>query len=169
MQRCSKCKLRFDNIFDYVRHQQQQCRVRTCPNCQSVFTRGADLNRHIRNRQNIECDHCGGTFCNDSHFQRHRRGIRRETDNSIPDLDQQLYPRSGYENKLGFLRVLLQKSNEIRSRKKKNRNYTIYNKEIDYKYTYRDLNDQLLGIYESQRCAFKVNIGFGFILHNINT
>ena len=163
MKQCSKCKRRFDNIYDYVKHQQIECKVRTCPKCQEVFSKGSSLRRHI------ECDHCDRTFCNESHFQRHLRGIRKETDNTIPDLDQQLYPRSGYENKLGYLRVLLQKNNEIQDRTKKTRNYTIYNKEIDYNYTYRDLNEQLLAIYKAQRNSFKVNLGLGFILHHTET
>ena len=45
----------------------------------------------------------------------------------------------------------------------------VINKKIDYTYTYNDLYERLCLIYEYQTNTFKVNVGFGFILYNINT
>ncbi len=171
MKQCSKCKRRFESIFDYVKHQQLGCKVKTCHHCKEVFTKTCSLTRHLKKRhlQGIDCDHCDRTFCNNDHFQRHRRGIRRDTDNTIPDLDQAIYPPTGYEDKIGYLTTLQKKNNEIQSRSKTTTYYKIINKAIDTDYTYRDLNDHLLGIYAQQRSAFKVNLGIGYILHDTET
>ena len=61
------------------------------------------------------------------------------------------------------------KSNEIDDHTKKKTHYEIINKKIDASFTYKDLNDLLVDIYSKHKNAFKVNIGFGFILYNPHT
>ena len=60
---------------------------------------------------------------------------------------------------------LVQEKNEIHDYQEIYLYYQIYNKEIDSRFTYRDIKDMLLDIYTKKRNAFKVNLGFGFILY----
>ena len=77
-----------------------------------------------------------------------------------------ILPATGYEEKDGYKELVRQKINVIRDSEKKNKIYEVINKQIDSSYTYNDLYDLLLDIYCKRQKAFKVNLGFGFILHN---
>ncbi len=85
------------------------------------------------------------------------------------DLDQRIYAESGYEDENWYQDLLLKKINVIGDFQKKRRRYEIINRQIETSFTYRDLNELLSDIYLNRQNAFKINIGFGFILVNPNT
>merc|ERR1712035_226266 len=64
-----------------------------------------------------------------------------------------------------YQNTIRENMNEIQDRLKSFPYYQIHNKEIDSRFTYRNLRDMILQIYTEKRNAFKVNLGFGFILY----
>ena len=164
--KCEKCGKIFDNPTKFFNHRKQQCRNKICGNCGANFQTRSNLLRHQKQQNNISCHHCDEKFCNNNHYQQHLRSIRKPPDETIPDLDQQIYPPSGYEEEDGYLDMLHQKRNEIQDRTKKASRYEIINKEIDSSYTYRDIDKSLVDILVTRKRPFKVNISMGFILYN---
>ena len=82
----------------------------------------------------------------------------------IKQLDQPIYP-SMYETTEEYQNLVHEKRYEIQDYQEIYSRYQIYNREIDSKFTYRDIRDMLLDIYSKKRNAFKVNLGFRFILY----
>ena len=87
----------------------------------------------------------------------------------MTDLDQRIYPASGYEKEEGYQEIIEEKINEIHDFHKKHIHYEIINKQIDPDYNYWDLYFTLLDIYLNRKNTFKLNLGFGFILHHTIT
>ncbi len=170
---CDGCGYGFTNSQQLIYHKIHECKsnkskTKVCPNCNAIFTRTNNLNQHIKNSKNLSCTHCTKTFCNNEHLQRHLRSIIKEVDDKddIPDLKQQIYPKTGYEEEDGYLDIIHAKQKQIKDEQKKKKHYTIINKQIDYDYTYNDLNLLLIDIYGNQKSIFKLNIGFGYILYD---
>ena len=162
---CPNCKENFKNKFQLINHRSRKCKKnKVCPKCNTVFHKIRDLERHRKNSKHISCDHCRRTFCNREHFQQHLRTIRKISD--IPDLNQPIIQRTGYEDYDGFKAVIKSKINEIRDREKRYKTYKVINREIDSSFTYKDIEDIVTHIYCQQPNSFKVNIAFGFILYN---
>ena len=167
--KCRKCNKDFQSPVELLQHRMKHCKSKVCSDCGANFSQVRNLNNHLKNRKLIQCDHCGGKFCNNDHFQRHQRTIQKVMINSIPDLDQRIYPISGYEEEDGYQRVLTKKKNEIQDHRDKHLHYEIINKQIDSCYTYWDLYTLLLDVYLSRKNTFKVNFGFGFVLYHTIT
>ena len=166
---CRECLKTFTNHQDYFKHRSENCRPKTCPTCQARFTSAAELYRHINHQRKVSCDHCKKVFCSNDVYQKHIRSLRDITDDSIPDLNQRIYPETGYEDEEKYQEVVENKLNEIQDRKKKREHYQVINKQIDPSFTYREINDFLLDFYVNHNNAFKVNLGLGYILyHTIN-
>ena len=163
---CIKCKKTFDNKRDLFKHRSEQCRPNRCPLCLQVFAKSADLYNHTHNRKKVTCDHCNRVFCDESTYQRHIRSLRDITDDSVRDLDQRIYPETGYENEDGYQEIIESKHNEIRDRTKENKHYKVVNMHIDPSFTYREINDFLLDLYSKHKNSFKVNLGFGYVLYH---
>ena len=161
---CATCLKKFTNKETYVRHQRQKCKLRQCTDCKKLFKTSKSLRNHLKQKKDLPCDHCERRFCNNLHLQSHIRAIEKEV--TITDLNQMILPATGYEEKDGYKELVQQKINEIRDSEKKKKIYEVINKQIDSSYTYKDLYDLLLDIYCKRQKAFKVNLGFGFILHN---
>ena len=87
----------------------------------------------------------------------------------ILDLNQEIYPTTGYEEKDGYKNLIEAKLNLIDDREDIKRDYGVYNKKIDSTFTYKELNELLLDIYCKQKTVFKINFGFGYILYNTIT
>ena len=166
--KCNKCGKCFLDPAKYFNHRKQHCAKKICPNCGDSFSQRQNLDKHIKKKKKIDCDHCNRTFCNDSHFQKHLRSIRRDT-TANGTLRQLIFPATGYQNSKGFLELINKKINEIQDRHKKTQQFQVINKRIDSSFTYQDLNDLLMEIYKSQGKAFKINFGIGFILYNTIT
>lgn len=162
-----KCGKQFKNIHQLIVHKNKGCQRKVCQECDAKFWKRRDYDNHIKKRQNISCDHCLRKFCTDSHYQKHRRSIQKPKEDFVTDLDQKVYPFTGYECYEEYQNILFdQKKKQIEDYEKVTQNYTLINRRIDSRYTYKDLEKQLLDIYCSQNNAFKINIGFGFILYN---
>ena len=82
------------------------------------------------------------------------------------DLNQRIYPETGYENEGGYQEIIENKHNEIRDRTKENKHYKVYNKQIDPSFTYREINEFLLDLYSKRKNSFKINLGFGYVLYH---
>ena len=164
---CDNCKKEFGNAFQLVSHQFKECKRKTCNNCNTEFNQRRDLLRHEKNRKDITCDHCFHTFCTTEHFQQHLRSIRESTvHNTDVDMNRRINPHSGYEQEEGYQAIVKEKASEISDRETIKKHYKIINVEIDSAFTYFDLEKLFSDIYHRQENAFKINLGFGFILYN---
>ena len=81
---------------------------KTCTNCQSTFHQLRDLIRHEKNSKRIHCLHCDQQFCNNEHFQKHMRSIKRKG-GSITDYEMPICVKSGYEDDPEFERIINEK------------------------------------------------------------
>ena len=54
----------------------------------------------------------------------------------------------------------------IQDKVDKRKIYTVYNKQIDSSFTYQNLYDIYLNIYQELKSPFRTNLGFGYILYN---
>lgn len=135
-----------------------------CEECYQIFDRDSRLVKHKKGRK-IKCQHCTKTFCNHDVYHKHLRTIQSPV-SDIPNINQQIQPRTSYDGDAGFQAIRLGKLNEISDWKKETQNYTIINKAINHKFTYKDLMQWLSQIYQNRRTAFKINLGFGFVLYN---
>ena len=165
--RCRSCKKTFSNTAELYKHNRHPCKSTVCLECDAVFADRKSLRRHIKRKEDIECDHCLRTFCNQDHFQRHLRTIQRSKRRA--GLKQKIFPGSGFEFYRGFEKLLKEKANEIDDYDDISRHQSIYNRRIDSNYRYKDLRNELLDIYDEHDNAFKVNLAFGFILYNAVT
>ena len=86
---------------------------KVCPNCKATFTRQSDLNRHIKSRRDITCNHCSRKFCSNEHLQRHIRTIHRENQR-ISNLNQRINAATIYEDTKEYQQVIKQHYNEIK-------------------------------------------------------
>ena len=167
---CKKCGKKFENSEAASHHvRQHQCRPKTCPSCSQTFAKVSDLVKHMEKQKKIICDHCNKGFCDYNEYQKHQRSIRKNTDNSIPDLDQRIYPETGYEDEEKYLEVIDNKFNEIQDLWKKYKHYQIINKQIDPSFTYREINDFLVDFYTNHANSFKINLGLGYVLYHTIT
>ena len=118
--KCSKCQKTFKNLREYFKHRSRQCKPKRCPICLQVFYQARNLYAHTHKQKKHNCDHCNRTFCDEATYQRHLRSLRDITDHDIHNLDQRIYPETGYENEDGYQEVIENKFNEIRDRIKNN-------------------------------------------------
>ena len=121
------------------------------------------------------CEHCDTTFCHLSELERHKRtkhaghGITTETlDHS--ELDRPICPRTGLEEDGEYKEEIENHWDTIRDNKKELKScYININKVLTPDFTYRDLKNILDEIFAKQTNAFKINLGFGFMLRNVAT
>ena len=135
-----------------------------CSKCKQTFDRAVRLSKHQRS-QKIKCSHCKKLFCNRDTYEKHIRSIQAPVP-AIPNINQRIQPRTPYDGDAGFQAILLGKLNEISDWTKEGKYSAIINKAINHKFTYRDLEQWLIQIYQKRETAFKINIAFGFVLHN---
>ena len=135
-----------------------------CQHCLQLFDRASRLATH-QSRRKTKCTHCSKIFCNDEIYQRHLRTIADKTPN-IKDLDQKIQPETAYGSDAGYQVYRLGKISEITDWEKHGENYTIKNTAINQNFTYNDLYKWLKKIYKDQKTAFKISLGFGFVLFN---
>ena len=135
-----------------------------CQHCLQIFTRPCRLANH-QSRRKIRCSHCSKNFCNDETYQRHLRTIKEPVP-EIEDLSQKIQPETAYGSDAGYQVYLLGKIDEITDWVKRGTNYTIVNKAINPNFTYKNLYSWLTTIYTNCKTAFKISLGFGFVLFN---
>ena len=164
-EKCENCHKTFKNLRLLFKHRSQECRPKTCPVCFQIFSKSKYYEEHIK-KQKIRCNHCNKDFCDESTFQRHIRSLRNITDDTIRDLNQRIYPETGYENEDGYQEVIENKFNEIRDRTKNTKHYKIINRQIDPSFTYSEIDKSLLDFYADHKNGFKINLGLGYILYH---
>jgi len=85
---------------------------------------------------------------------------------TIPNLNQIIYGRTGFEICSGYKQTIKNHINLIKTDYRKSKYKEITNTKISYGFTYDHLYEILKRIYRNQENAFKVNTGFGFVLFN---
>ena len=175
MENYSSGRKKFDNGDKISRYRSKHKKSKTCPECSAHFFKVRNLIQHRKNTAKVSCNHCERRFCSNNELQKHLRSIRRkpnedtssQTDEArIPDLNQRIYPETGYENEPGYTDLVKHKMNEIKDRLGIRAHYQVINKQITPDFTYHDLHKILLDIYRSRKTAFRINLGIGFILYN---
>ena len=114
------------------------------------------------------CDHCNKTFCNEYHLGKHTRSIN-PLKIITKNYQDSIHPKTGYEDEPKFQELLDEKRKYIDNFERKFTNHWIVNRRIEPGYTYKDLDRLLIDICSKQANSFKVNIGLGFVLYNIQT
>ena len=147
--KCRKCNKDFNSPVELLQHRLKHCKPRTCSNCGSTIATPQSLDYHFKNRKLIQSNHCVGKFCNNDHFHRYQRTIQQAVNRSVPDLNHQIYPVSGYEEKDGWQRILTKKNNEIEDRRDKHLHYEIINRQIDSCYIDGDWYTLISDVYLS--------------------
>ena len=164
---CQRCYKKFQHYEQLRKHGLITCKENICTNCGNRFRQARDLRRHQERRKHLECSHCDKTFCSNDHFQKHLRSIYNSVGGGAIDYDTPVNEHSGYEQDEDYQTILRQKIDKIRNYEKIRGQYKLINRQIDSSFTYRDLQKLLSFIYDRQGNAFKLNIGFGFILYNV--
>ena len=85
-------------------------------------------------------------FCTNDQLQKHIRTINHRG-GSIKDYESVMNPKSGYEVSDGFNDLLSQHEDEIQDKDFICSAYKIYNRKIDYDYTYGNLDSLLNQIF----------------------
>ena len=136
-----------------------QCRL-----CFNTFDRKQRFENH-KSKTKVKCSCCQRVFCNDHQYQQHQRSAVPPAPR-ISDLNQIIQPPTAYGDAGAYQAFLLGKWGEITDWTKRGENYEIINKMVNHKFTYKELYRWLLQIFCAQESAFKIALGFGFVLHN---
>ena len=113
---------------------------------------------------------CNTPFCQVFELECHKRtehaghGISTKV-----ELDQPIYPQTGFEEEDKYKEEIKNHWVEIRDKRTQSRYYININKELTPDFTYWDLQNLLDEIYAKQSNAFKINLGFGFKLRHVVT
>ena len=161
---CDKCTKKFTDQKKFNRHH-TKCKNKICANCKAVFSSAARLKNHIKNRTNISCEQCERKFCTKFHLLRHLRTTHEDRSLHIPNLNLEIYPSTLYEKENEYQDVIKENRNVISDSQDIKRAYAVYNKQIDSTFTYNDLQNLILNVY-TQKSPLKINIAFGYIIHN---
>ena len=148
---CEKCNQKYKSTSAFKRH---KCKI--CTHCNKIFKSKIGLQKHLQKREDISCDHCEQKFCGNHQLNSHKRSIK------IPDINQEIY-ESPYKD---YQKVIERNIKHIQDKVDKRKIYTVYNKQIDSSFTYQNLYDIYLNIYQELKSPFRTNLGFGYILHN---
>ena len=143
------------------------------------------MKRHKERANIFSCDeHCSRRFCSRDEFEKHQRSIRITADGTATtsadsgdsfkfksivdsiDLNLKIFPPTGYENDEGYLQQIHNHIDKIFSQVSKYKHVEKVNKQINSDFTYLQLRDFLNEIYSQQTEAYKINIGFGYVLYN---
>ena len=171
---CVDCKQVFDRAERLTIHIQRGCNHTTCTTCCRKFSRHRDLLRHRKNADAKVCDVCSKTFCHQSELQRHKRtahigyGIPAKAND--PQLDQPICPRTGLEDDEGYKEEARKHSIQIRDSQSESKYLMDIKKELTPDFTYRDLQTFIRRLStKTNGRAFKINLGFGFMLRHVVT
>ena len=106
-------------------------------------------------------------------MERHKRTehiiIGGHIDIKDAELNQPIYPRTGFENDESYKEEVEDHWNNIRAYKKEDSFDMEVNKILNPDFTYIDLRHTIKDIAHELNHTFKINIGFGFILRQIVT
>ena len=169
---CEFCGTSFDSSSKLIAHLNGSkgvpCKPKACKNCGCTFARHSYLLAHENKSKKITCTHCSRVFCTNDHFQQHLRSIKPPANKAdyLPDLVTAIAPASGYEEYQGYQSILDENAEVIGDRQYTSNANLIINKRIDTNYTYGELLALIHNVYSQQRSAFKINLGFGYLLYH---
>ena len=157
------------NKFELHPHQIKSCKLYKCSDCGWKFKNRTELNRHLKFQKQIWCDDCQQTSCNSMQWTQHINSHKKVPDYlNICGLNQLIQARTGYENYDGYQKILLEKASDIRNKETKSLYKYIINKQLIMLNLTTFAKNWLKSTILKTN-AFKSNIGFGFILYDINT
>ena len=165
---CSTCNEKCRDARKLQIHRRMHIPVVSKTRCTTCNKNVRNLQKHQKNADPRVCHECDTIFCHVSEFERHKRtehrgwGIVTKIDDS--KLDKPVYHRTGYEDTEGYLEEMNNHRNKISDSRSEGKFHVFINKKLTPDFTYKDLQKLLDDIYASQRTAFKVNLGFGFML-----
>ena len=174
--KCNKCDQIFNRETRLTEHRKtHDAKKHQCVTCQKSFEKAWHLKRHKDRASIFTCDdHCTRRFCSRDEYEKHQRSIRPTADTTLTncteptsiDLDVKLSPPTGFENEEGFLQQIHDNIDKIFDQVTKYKYVEKINKQISSDFTYRQLRDFLDDIYSQQTDAYKINVGFGYILYH---
>ena len=168
---CKTCNKKFTDVGRLRQHERlhiTRASQRDCGTCGKTFQLAEYLRNHQKNADPIDCDVCDTTFCHKSEMERHKRTEHiGEGIDKVEDLNLPICPRSGYEDTEEYREEVYAHMSKIRDSRDEDDVHLFLNKQITPDFTYEDLKDMLYEIIENRGTAFKVNLGFGFILYHL--
>ena len=176
---CTVCDkvMRSDNLKRHMKLHSSHC----CAACGKLFKRASEYARHTSRSTPRACKACKRSFCNQDDLERHQRTdhpVQKGRGASADDaaweeaLKQPLVVTdTGHVSTPEYAAVKRAYAREIGDRVEGIEGvYQKVNREIGPEFTYRDLHDMFVTQLKKQDGhAFKVNLGFGFILFHIHT
>ena len=170
---CKTCNKKFLRATDVQQHERTHIRAsqKECTTCGKTFNRARHLQIHRENADPIDCDLCDTSFCHRSELERHKRtthagqGIAEKE--YAEELKQPIFLQTGYEETEGYQEEMAMHMNKIRDSRDEKKFYIFLNKEITPAFTYEDLQNLIYETAMDRGTAFKINLGFGFILYHL--
>ncbi len=92
------------------------------------------------------------------------RTTHEEQTQHVPNLNTEIYPSTGFEENDEYRNIINEHRNVISDKQDIRKAYAVYNKQIDSTFTYNDLQNLILNV--TQKRPIKINIAFGYIIHN---
>ena len=169
---CRECGTSFDTSSKLIAHlngaKGVPCKPKACKNCGCTFAAHRYLLAHEKRSKKFTCTHCSKVFCTNDHFQKHLRSIKSPVnkDDYLPVLVTAIAPASGYEEYPGYQSILDENAELIEDRRYTSSVSLIINKRIGTNYTYGELLALIHNVYSQQKSAFKINLGFGYVLYH---
>ena len=168
---CKICNRKFKKVRIRKIHEKSHTSKakRKCDTCSKQFPLIRDLQRHKKNAKRQECDVCNKPFCHKFELECHKRTEHVGGGIDDVDLNQPIYPRTGYEDDEKYKEEIDAHWEKIRDYKKEGEFDIELNKTLNPDCTYEDLNNLIKDIALELKHAFKINIGFGFVLRKVVT
>ena len=172
---CKTCNKKFRRATDVRRHERTHVpRVsqKECTTCGKTFKRARELQTHRKNADPVECDLCNTSFCHRSQLGHHKRtahivqGFVKTW--YVEKLKRPIYPTIDEETE-GYQEEMVKHINKIRDRGDEKNVCIFLNKQITEAFTYQDLQNLIYETAMDRGTAFKINAGFGLMLHHLTT
>ena len=175
---CSVCGKRYVENKDLLRHRRLAHGPLDCDECGKSFKTREALVSHIGRSKTTPCDLCEKTFCSEDDVEMHKRtdhplqrgggvGDEEEDEDLEESLEEFVCPPTGHEATDEYERILQSHIMEIKDNEVIKELYKNINRQITPFFTYQNLREMIVHEFQnSNGRAFKVNLGFGFILYN---
>ena len=95
------------------------------------------------------CTICKAKICTNHQWVQHMN-THKPTSPDIPDLNQVIYGRTGYENCSAYKNILHKNYSLIKDDHVGNQYKELFNFQINYKFKYEDLYSELVNIYKKE-------------------
>ena len=153
------CEKNFKNLWECFK-------PKRCPICSQFFARSSLLYKHTHKKTKHNCHHCNKVFCDEARYQGHIRSLCYITGHTIHDHNQRNYPETGYESEGIYQEVIEKKINQIRDHTKNNKDYKVFNRQINPSFKYSEINDFLLNFYTIHTNGFRIDLELGYDLYH---